>query len=99
MVTGKPSPFLLTDIIAKHNCVPAKMIMVGDRLDTDILWGRNTGMATLLVMTGGAQVQGSSPPEGCRRHTVKGMHARELLSAGQSPTCQFWHTAIHCWYR
>lgn len=52
VVTGKPSPFLLSDIIAKHNCVPHKMIMVGDRLDTDILWGRNTGMATLLVMTG-----------------------------------------------
>jgi hypothetical protein len=27
-VTGKPSPFLLTDIIARHGCVPAKMIMV-----------------------------------------------------------------------
>jgi phosphoglycolate phosphatase len=52
-ITGKPSPFLLSDIIARHNCVPQKMIMVGDRLDTDILWGRNTGMATLLVMTGG----------------------------------------------
>lgn len=52
VVTGKPSPFLLSDIIAKHNCVPHKMIMVGDRLDTDILWGRNTGMSTLLVMTG-----------------------------------------------
>jgi hypothetical protein len=64
-VTGKPSPFLLTDIIAKHNCVPAKMIMVGDRLDTDILWGRNTGMATLLVMTGGANKQGPEPPDGC----------------------------------
>lgn len=52
-ITGKPSPFLLSDIIARHNCVPQKMIMVGDRLDTDILWGRNTGMATLLVLTGG----------------------------------------------
>lgn len=51
-VTGKPSPFLLTDIVARHGCVPARMMMVGDRLDTDILWGRNTGMATLLVMTG-----------------------------------------------
>uniref|UniRef100_A0A383VYD3 Phosphoglycolate phosphatase n=2 Tax=Tetradesmus obliquus TaxID=3088 RepID=A0A383VYD3_TETOB len=52
IVTGKPSPFLMQDIAAKHNVQPAKSIMVGDRLDTDILWGLNTGMATLLVMTG-----------------------------------------------
>jgi phosphoglycolate phosphatase len=52
VVTGKPACFLVNDIIARHACSPHKMIMVGDRLDTDILWGRNTGMATLLVMTG-----------------------------------------------
>jgi ribonucleotide monophosphatase NagD (HAD superfamily) len=52
IVTGKPSPFLMQDIAAKHGVQPARSIMVGDRLDTDILWGLNTGMATLLVMTG-----------------------------------------------
>lgn len=52
-ITAKPSPFLMSDIMAKHNCVPARMLMVGDRLDTDVLWGLRTGMATLLVMTGG----------------------------------------------
>ncbi|KAF6254539.1 phosphoglycolate phosphatase [Scenedesmus sp. NREL 46B-D3] len=52
IVTGKPSPFLMQDIAAKHGVQPARSIMVGDRLDTDVLWGLNTGMATLLVMTG-----------------------------------------------
>jgi ribonucleotide monophosphatase NagD (HAD superfamily) len=28
------------------------MVMVGDRLDTDIAWGKATGMGTQLVMTG-----------------------------------------------
>jgi 4-nitrophenyl phosphatase len=42
----------MQDITAKHGVQPARSIMVGDRLDTDILWGLNTGMATLLVMTG-----------------------------------------------
>jgi phosphoglycolate phosphatase len=53
IVTGKPSAFLMQDIAAKHGVQPSRSIMVGDRLDTDILWGLNTGMATLLVMTGG----------------------------------------------
>lgn len=54
IVTGKPSPFLMSDIAAKHGVTPSRSIMVGDRLDTDIAWGLNTGMATLLAMTGRA---------------------------------------------
>lgn len=52
IITGKPSPFLMSDITLKHDVTPGRTIMVGDRLDTDVLWGLNTGMCTLLVMTG-----------------------------------------------
>ncbi|GBF99032.1 phosphoglycolate phosphatase [Raphidocelis subcapitata] len=52
IVTGKPSPFMLRDVCAAHATTPDRMIMVGDRLDTDIAWGHATGMATLLVLTG-----------------------------------------------
>lgn len=55
IITGKPSPFLMSDIAAKHGVTPSRSIMVGDRLDTDIAWGFNTGMATLLVLTGGGK--------------------------------------------
>lgn len=53
IITSKPSPFLLEDICTTHGISPARTLMVGDRLDTDILWGQNTGMETLLVLTGG----------------------------------------------
>jgi len=39
-------------IKAKHDFDPARTIMIGDRLDTDIQFGKNGGIATLLVMTG-----------------------------------------------
>ena len=53
IVTGKPAPFLLEHVMRTHQgTTPARMIMVGDRLDTDIAFGRDNGMGTLLVLTG-----------------------------------------------
>merc|ERR1711957_904226 len=49
---GKPSK-TLADLIAKeHNLEPSRCLFVGDRLDTDIRFGVETGMKSLLVMTG-----------------------------------------------
>jgi ribonucleotide monophosphatase NagD (HAD superfamily) len=72
IVTGKPSPFLLSDITAHHACSPASMVIVGDRLDTDIAWGRTTGCETLLVMTGAAGALGPADT----RHAFGGRCAR-----------------------
>ncbi|THH00252.1 hypothetical protein EW026_g2240 [Hermanssonia centrifuga] len=49
---GKPAGTMLECIKAKHDFDPARTIMVGDRLNTDIEFGKNGGLATLLVLTG-----------------------------------------------
>jgi len=49
---GKPASTMLDCIKAKVHFDPKRTIMVGDRLNTDILFGQNGGLATLLVMTG-----------------------------------------------
>lgn len=51
-VVGKPNPFL-AHLIARDAGVPvAEMLMVGDRLDTDIACGQAAGAPVHLVLTG-----------------------------------------------
>ena len=49
---GKPSGTLAKLIIDEHGIDPSRALFVGDRLDTDILFGNSNGMKSLLVMTG-----------------------------------------------
>lgn len=51
-VFGKPSKDLLDIIAAETGLDPATSVMVGDRLATDILFAKNTGMRSALVLTG-----------------------------------------------
>jgi phosphoglycolate/pyridoxal phosphate phosphatase family enzyme len=53
VVAGKPSPHLISLVRSATGLDPARTCMVGDRLDTDILFGNTGGFAsTLLVLTG-----------------------------------------------
>jgi len=52
IVVGKPAPFMLDYISKTFGVRPDQMCMVGDRLDTDILFGKDGGLRTLLVLSG-----------------------------------------------
>ncbi|KAK6932884.1 hypothetical protein RJ641_002508 [Dillenia turbinata] len=52
IVVGKPSTFMMDFLLQKYNISTSKICMVGDRLDTDILFGQNAGCKTLLVLSG-----------------------------------------------
>ncbi|GKV45584.1 hypothetical protein SLEP1_g52650 [Rubroshorea leprosula] len=51
-VVGKPSTFMMDYLANKFGILKSQICMVGDRLDTDILFGQNGGCRTLLVLSG-----------------------------------------------
>ncbi|KAF0688091.1 Aste57867_20252 [Aphanomyces stellatus] len=51
-IVGKPNQALLQTILTTHGLNPTRTCMVGDRLSTDIEFGRRGGLRTLLVMSG-----------------------------------------------
>lgn len=51
-VTGKPEMFYVKKLLELLNVPAHRCLMIGDRLETDILLGINGGMRTALVLTG-----------------------------------------------
>ena len=51
-IIGKPEPASLLLSAANLGLDPSECVMIGDRLDTDILAGKRAGMLTALVLTG-----------------------------------------------
>jgi len=52
IVIGKPETPMLEMAMIRMGVQPAETVMLGDRLDTDILAGERAGMPTVLVLTG-----------------------------------------------
>ncbi|PWA50255.1 haloacid dehalogenase-like hydrolase (HAD) superfamily protein [Artemisia annua] len=52
LTVGKPSTFMMDYLANKFGITKSQICMVGDRLDTDILFGQNGGCKTLLVLSG-----------------------------------------------
>ena len=49
---GKPNPLMMRTGLRILNCHSAEAVMIGDRMDTDVISGMECGMSTVLVLSG-----------------------------------------------
>uniref|UniRef100_A0A0P4WIJ7 Phosphoglycolate phosphatase n=2 Tax=Scylla olivacea TaxID=85551 RepID=A0A0P4WIJ7_SCYOL len=56
-VMGKPSPTILYMLQARYGVQPQKTLVIGDTLASDIMFGNECGMWSVLVLTGVASLQ------------------------------------------
>ena len=52
LLAGKPSTLILEVAMEWMGLPPARCIMIGDRLETDMRMGRQAGMLTAVTLTG-----------------------------------------------
>ncbi|MEW6189420.1 MAG: HAD-IIA family hydrolase [Actinomycetota bacterium] len=51
-IIGKPEKYMVEAALALFDGNPQKTVLIGDRLDSDILAGKRAGIKTILVLTG-----------------------------------------------
>ena len=51
-LVGKPSALMIDYMVEKFGIERSRICMVGDRLDTDVLFGLNNGLQSCLVLSG-----------------------------------------------
>jgi len=52
IVVGKPSPIILEVALATLGLPPGACVIVGDRIETDMVMGKRLGLRTILVLSG-----------------------------------------------
>jgi histidinol phosphatase-like enzyme len=78
ITVGKPAEFMLDNIAKTFNLQRNQICMVGDRLDTDILFGKNGGLTTCLVLSGEALLPGEGGGRG--RHEQCSQHLDRMAN-------------------
>ncbi|KAH9564739.1 hypothetical protein CY35_04G040800 [Sphagnum magellanicum] len=84
VVVGKPSTFLMDYLASEFQISTSEICMVGDRLDTDILFGQNGSCRTLLVLSGVTSLDALQSPENSIQPDAYINQLSDLLSAKKS---------------
>ena len=71
LTIGKPEPYTVELMLRQAAREPRQAVIVGDRVDIDVLVGRRTGTWTVLVLTGvGTREEAAQAPARERPHQV-----------------------------
>lgn len=81
IVVGKPSTFMMDYLAKEFNIATSQICMVGDRLDTDILFGQNGGCRTLLVLSGVTTIETLTSSENSIQPDFYANQVSDLLKA------------------
>jgi 4-nitrophenyl phosphatase len=79
VVIGKPNTYMAEMALEKLELAPAEVLCVGDRLETDILFGVRAGMPTALVLTGVSRREDIEKSEGKPTYVFENLP--DLMSA------------------
>jgi len=76
LTIGKPETYLVDLMLRQAGRQGCQAVMVGDRVDIDVLVGRRTGMWTVLVLTGVGTRQEveQAPPEQRPHQVIEDLH-------------------------
>jgi NagD protein len=71
---GKPNPLMMRSALNRIEAHSETTVMVGDRMDTDVISGLEAGLRTILVLTG------STPAEAVERFPYRPTYIRDSVA-------------------
>jgi NagD protein len=78
LFVGKPNPFMMRAALNYLGAHSEETVMIGDRMDTDIIAGVESGLETILVLTGVTKMEGVERFPYCPGRIVESLVEIEL---------------------
>lgn len=84
-IVGKPSEAMTRYLLQRLKVDPSNCLLIGDRLETDILMARNAGFASALVLTGATSIDEAKNSTIAPNYILKSL--AEILHAQDRVIC------------